>query len=71
MLASEKKHTYYNFCKCADDFLKSETNYISDNLPANTIKTIDKTFQESYDNSIPKQNLRCIPILMRGNDIIP
>ena len=62
MLASRKKHTYYNFCKFADDFLKSEKNYLSDNLPENKIMTIDKTLLETYDNSIPRYNLRFQPI---------
>ena len=43
VLASGKKHTYYNFCKCADAFLKSEKNHLSDNLSAGTMMTIDRT----------------------------
>ena len=62
VLASKEKHTYYNFCKCADDILKSEKNYLSDNLPANTIMTIDKTLQDTYDNSLPRCNIRFQPI---------
>ena len=62
VLASKEKHIYYNFCKCADDILKSETYYLSDNLPANTIMTIDKTLQDTYDNSVPRYNIRFQPI---------
>ena len=56
------KHTYYNFCKCADAFLKSEKYYLSDNLPTDTMLTLDRTLQDTYDNSIPRYNLRFIPI---------
>ena len=62
VLASWNKQTYYNFCECADVFLKSEKSYLSDNLPASKMMTIDKTFQETYDNSIPRYNFRVIPI---------
>ena len=62
MLASENKHTYYNFCKCADDFLKSKKKYLSDNLPAGTMISLDRTFLDTYDNSIPRYNFRVIPI---------
>ena len=63
VLASENKHTYYNFCKSADAFLKSETKkYLSDNLPAGTMISLDRTFLDTYDNSIPRYNFRVIPI---------
>ena len=62
VLASKEKDTYYNLCKCADTFLKSEKNYLSDNLSAGTMLTLDRTLQDTYDNSIPRYNFRVIPI---------
>ena len=62
VLASGKKHTYYNFCKCADAFLKSEKNYLSDNLPVGNMMTIERILQDTYDNSIPRYNFRFQPI---------
>ena len=62
VLTSKEKHTYYIFCKCADNILKSEKNYLSDNLLANTIMIIDKTLLETYDSSVPRYNIRIQPI---------
>ena len=54
VLASGNKHTYYNFCECADVILKSEKSYLSDNLPASKMMTINGPFQETNDYSIPR-----------------
>ena len=56
------KHTYYNFCKSANEFLKSKISYLSDKLPPSTMLTIDSNLKDTYDNSIPRHNFRFMPI---------
>ena len=41
---------------------ENRKKYLSDDLPANKIMSIDKTFLETYDNSVPRYNFRFQPI---------